>query len=261
MGNAEVQGQLWSARARAWSELLEQPFAPVYSSAFDAAQVAAGTKLVDVGCGAGLALRMAQERGADISGIDAAPQLVDIARSRCPEADIQVGELEDLPFVENSFDVVTGFNSFQYAANRIHALQEAQRVMKPGGRLVAAVWGQPENCQMGPYLAALGSLMPPPPPGAPGPWALSPPGALEELVEQAGLRPLSAHSVMTVFNFHDDDTATTGLLSSGPAVQAIQTSGEQAVATAVIDAIAPFKKIDGSYSLKNEFRFVVAGQA
>ena len=261
MGNAEMQGQLWSARARAWAELLEQPFTPVYSAAFDAAEVAAGTKLLDVGCGAGLALSIAQHRGAEVSGVDAAPQLVEIARSRCADAKIHVGELEELPFADASFEVVTGFNSFQYAADRVHALQEARRVLKSDGRLVAAVWGQPENCEMGPYLAALGSLMPPPPPGAPGPWALSPPGALEELVERAALRPLSAHSVVIAFSFPDDDTASTGLMSSGPAVLAIQTSGEQAVARAVIQAIAPFKQKDGSYSLQNEFRFVVARSA
>jgi predicted proteasome-type protease len=50
-------------------------------------------------------------------------------------------------------------------------------------------------------------------------------------------------------------------MSSGPAVLAIQTSGEQAVARAVIQAIAPFKQKDGSYSLQNEFRFVLAGRA
>lgn len=105
----------------------------------------------------------------DGSGIDASAGLVAIARARLPAADIRVGELEELPFTDGTFDVVTGFNSFQYAADRVHGLAEAGRVTKPGGCVVAAVWGAPERCEAGAYLAALGKLMPPPPAGAPGP--------------------------------------------------------------------------------------------
>ena len=258
MGTAQVQGTLWGARARDWADLQERAFGPMYEAAFDAAGVGGGTTMLDVGCGAGLALTLARARGATVTGIDAAPELVDIASSRCPGSDIRVGELEELPFTDDSFDVVTGFNSFQYAADRVHGLQEAARVMKSNGRLVALVWGDPDKCQMGGYLAALGSLMPPPPPGAPGPWALSPPGALEGLVAQAGFRTTGAHSVMIPMHFDDEESAIRGLLAAGPAVRAIETSGEEAVASAVASAIRPYRNSDGSFDLTNEFRFVVA---
>ena len=185
MGTAQVQGELWGARAREWADLQEGMFAPFYDAAFDAADVAQGTALLDVGCGAGLALTLADKRGAKVSGLDAAPALVAIAKSRLPDADIRVGEIEELPFTDGSFDVVTGFNSFQYAADRVHAMAEAKRVAGTGGLVVAAVWGLPEKCELGGYLAALGKLMPAPPPGAPGPWALSQGGALEALAEEA----------------------------------------------------------------------------
>lgn len=181
MGTAQVQGALWGARAREWADLQERAFGPMYEAAFDAADVHPGTNMLDVGCGAGLALSLARARGADVSGIDAAPELVEIARSRCVGCDIRVGELEELPFADESFDVVTGFNSFQYAADRVHGLEEARRVLNTDGRLIALVWGSPDKCEMAAYLAALSSLMPAPPPGAPGPWALSPPGALEQV--------------------------------------------------------------------------------
>lgn len=258
MGTAQVQGALWGARAREWADLQEHAFEPMYEAAFDAAGVAPATSLLDVGCGAGLALSLAHARGAIVSGIDAAPQLVEIARSRCPGCDIRVGELEELPFAPNSFDVVTGFNSFQYAADRVHGLEEARRVMKADGRLVALVWGNPDNCEMGSYLAALGLLMPSPPPGAPGPWALSLPGALEELAEQAGFRTLTAQAIMTTMHFDNEIMAVRGLLAAGPAVRAIETSGEEAVASAVSKAIAAYRQPDGSFDLRNEFRFIVA---
>jgi SAM-dependent methyltransferase len=261
MGTAQVQGALWGARAREWTDLQEQAFKPLYEAAFDFVQVRSGTTLLDIGCGAGLALSIAKARGAEAAGIDAAPELVEIARSRCPGSDIRVGELEELPFNEGKFDVVTGFNSFQYAADRVHGLREARRVMTTDGRLAAAVWGSPENCEMGGYLAALGSLMPPPPPGAPGPWALSPPGAVEDLAADAGLRPVDAKSVMTLFSFADENTAIRGLLAAGPAVRAIEASGEDAVASAVLKAIEPYRQSDGSFALRNEFRFIIATRA
>lgn len=261
MGTAEVQGRLWGARPRAWAELQEAANAPMYEAAFDAAGLSEGRRYLDIGCGAGLALSLAAARGAEVSGLDAAAGLVELARTRCPKADIRIGELEDLPFADGTFDVVSGFNSFQYAADRVNGLVEAKRVMKDGGKLIVLVWGQPEECEMAGYLKALGGLLPPPPPGAPGPWALSPPGALEDLAGQAGLTAIHAETVPITFDFASEQDAIRGLLAPGPATLAIQTSGEGTVAEAIGQAIAPFRRADGSYSLRNAFRFVVAVKA
>jgi len=200
MGTAELQGRLWGARPRAWAELQEAANASMYEAAFDAAGLSPGQHYLDIGCGAGLALSIAQRRGAKVSGLDAAAGLADLARARCPDADIRVGELEELPFADRTFDVVSGFNSFQYAADKVNGLAQAKRVMKEDGKLIVLVWGQPEECEMAGYLKALRGLLPPPPPGAPGPWALSPPGALEELASQAGLKAIHAQTVPVTFD-------------------------------------------------------------
>ena len=84
MGSAQTQGELWGARAREWADLQEVSFGPLYDAALKAAKAATGSAVLDVGCGAGLALKMAQARGAKVSGLDAAAGLVEIARSRCP---------------------------------------------------------------------------------------------------------------------------------------------------------------------------------
>lgn len=175
MGTAQVQGELWGARARDWADLQEGSFRPLYEAAFDAAGVAKGSAVLDVGCGAGLALRVAQEKGATASGLDAAASLVEVARGRAPGADIRVGEIEELPFADRAFEIVSGFNSFQYAANPVQTLAEAKRVATPDGRVVVAVWGAADKCQLAPYVAALGKLMPPLPPGAAGPFVNSAP--------------------------------------------------------------------------------------
>jgi hypothetical protein len=56
-------------------------------------------------------------------------------------------------------------------------MQEARRVARPGAPLVIVVFGKPEDTEAVAYIAALGSLLPPPPPGVPGPFALSTDGA------------------------------------------------------------------------------------
>jgi len=177
-GSATVQGELWGARARDWAEVQEPAQRELYPPVFDAAGVGEGTSLLDVGCGSGLAAAIAHERGAKVSGIDAALPFVEIARGRVPGADFRVGELEALPYDDDSFDVVTGFAAFQYAADPVHALQEARRVARPRGIVVILTWGQPEHCEAAGIIKVLGSLLPPPPPGASGPFALSAPGAL-----------------------------------------------------------------------------------
>jgi len=258
MGSSQVQGDLWGARAAEWAELQESSFLPLYEAALNAAAVKNGTALLDVGCGAGLALATAQQIGAKVSGIDAAPGLVAIARSRAPGADIRVGEIEELPFQDASFDVTTGFNSFQYATDAVHALGEAKRVTKPDGYVVVAVWGAPERCQMAGYIAALGKLLPPPPPGASGPFAFSAPGALEGFVGKAGLKPDKVATVETNMIFANEATAVRGLLASGVAERAMRHSGESAVRQGVSEAIKPFRKADGSYAFRNEWRYLVS---
>ena len=258
MGTAAVQGDLWSERAREWADLQEGMFAPLYDAAFDAAGLCNGKRLLDVGCGAGLALRMARERGAEVCGLDAAPGLVAIASARVPGADIRVGDIEELPFSEEAFDIVSGFNSFQYAADRVRALAEAGRVATRDGAVIVAVWGDPERCDFGGYLGALGRLLPPPPAGAPGPWALSPDRALESLIEDAGLEPGRSGRLPVHLSFADQSSAVRGLLAAGPAVRAIRHAGEEAVRDAVRQAIAAYRQQDGSYAFSNEFRYVVA---
>lgn len=258
MGTAQVQGDLWGVRARDWADLQEVSFRPLYEAALTAAKMVKGTSVLDVGCGAGLALQVAQERGAHVSGIDAAPALVAIARSRCPHGDIRIGEIEELPFGDGGFDITTGFNSFQYAADPVRALAEAKRVTRPGGTVVVAVWGAADRCELAPYLAAIGKLLPPPPPGAPGPFALSAPGALEQLVIKAGLKPISHDGVVTTMRFADEATAVRGLIAAGVVERAIRQSGEAAVRRGIAEAIGPRRQSDGSYAFNNEWRYLLA---
>jgi SAM-dependent methyltransferase len=258
-GSSEVQGRLWSSRPDDWATIMEPIAArPVYEHVLERLAVGSNVKALDVGCGSGVFVELAVGRGASANGLDAAPGLVEQARSRVPGADFEVGELEALPYEDDSFDLVTGFNSFQYAANPETALREAARVTKPEGRVVAAVWGDQADCEAADTIAALGSLLPPPPPGAAGPFALSEPGALAQLLRDSGLSPLEEVDVHCPWEFADEETALRGLLASGPAARAIEVAGEDSVRGALRASIQPCRTSSGGYRLENVFRYVIA---
>ncbi len=258
MGSAAAQGPLWGARAGDWAELAEPGQTPFYEAVFDEIRVGSGTRLLDVGCGAGLAMVLASKRGAVVAGLDAAEGLLAVARDRLPETDIRVGDLEELPYGDATFTAATSFNAVQYATDPKRALQELARVTVPGSPVAVVTWGDPARSEMREVLGAIGGLLPPPPPGAAGPFALSAPGALEALVEPAGLRPGSAGEVLTPYSYPDVATAVRAQCSSGPAVRAIEHSGEDAVRGALTAVMTRYQRDGGEVRLDNVFRYLIA---
>ncbi len=258
VGTAELQGRLWSINAANWAELQEPYLEPAFRAGLDAVEVGKGTRLLDVGCGAGLALRLAADRGADISGLDAASGLLEYARRRVPGAQMIQGEIQSLPFPDDAFDAVTGFNSFQYAADPVAALREAKRVAAPGGRILALVWSPAEMCELASHLQSLGALMPPPPPGAPGPFALCGRDALGEFFASAALEVAHIEDVMCTFAYPDTATALAALSSAGPVVRVAEHAGEEAVRLDIEAFLAQHVRPDGTYAIRNPFRYAVS---
>jgi SAM-dependent methyltransferase len=254
-GSADVQGALWGARARDFTliELVE-----LYEAVIADLAIAPGTRVLDVGCGAGLFLQLVAQRGAVGTGIDAAEPFIDIARERVPSADLSVGEMEELPYPAVSFDLVTGFNAFQFAADPGNALLEARRVAKPGAPIVIANWGRAEQCEAAAYVRGVGALLPPPPPGAPGPFALSEPGAVETLAAEAGLTAGARRDVPCVWSFPDQRTLLRALRSTGFAVRATDIAGDAAVTDAILAAVVPYRTSDGGYRIENVFTYLIA---
>ena len=156
MGSASVQGPLWGAKAQDWTELTEPGQQPFYEAVFDVLRIGPETRLVDVGCGAGLALQLAAKRGAAVAGLDAAERLVEVARRRNPDVDVRVGDLEQLPFPDATFTAATSFNAVQYASDPTAALRELRRVLAPGSPVAVLTWGAPERSEMRDVIAAIG---------------------------------------------------------------------------------------------------------
>lgn len=256
-GSAERQAALWSRAARDWSERAEVLMHALYGSVLDRLGVGQGVSLLDVGCGAGVAASIAASRGAIVCGLDATPALIAFAHTRAPGARFQLGEMEQLPYPDDSFDVVTSFNAFQYAADPLNAVVEARRVARAGGKVAIVVWGRPERVDMAAVFRAVGALLPPPP-GAAGPFALSEPGALAGLVRRAGLRPCEEGAHLDHWELANLADAVRAITSAGVMTPAMERVGEDRVKAVVGDALAPFQTARGTVALRNEFVYLIA---
>ena len=256
--SGQVNGRLWGGRATDWANIQEAQCRPTYEVTFKRTGVGKNTAYCDVGCGAGMAAQIASGLGARVSGLDAAASLLEIAKKRVPTGNFHLGELEELPFADGSFDVVTGFNSFQYAANPKVALSEAKRITKNGGWVVIVTWGQPEGMEVASLVAALKPLLPPPPPGAPGPFALSDEAALRAFGNGVGLTPVDVTDVPCQWTYPDLATALRGLGSAGVAIKAMENTSEERVNAAHENALKPFKQPNGSFRMGATFRCLFA---
>jgi SAM-dependent methyltransferase len=253
MGSAQAEGQLWGVQARNWADLMEKMSLPIYHVVFDKTNVRRGTRLLDVGCGAGLAAQL----GAQVAGIDASAALIEIARERVPHGDFRCGDMEALPYADASFDVVTGFHALQFADDPLHALRETIRVAKPEGYVAMVAWGKIEDSEFASTLKAVMDCLLPPA-GAKGTFAIALPSKLETLMEQEGLIIHTCGDVSCPFMYPNDETAWKTISSSGPLVSAIHAAGEETIKQAVLTSLVPFKTPDGGYRQENLIHYVIA---
>lgn len=127
---------------------------------------APGMDLLDVATGAGNVAIPAARAGAQVTGLDLTPRLLEIARERAREAGVSVdfveGDAEALPFADRSFDRVSSCFGVMFAPRHEQAAAELLRVTRPGGEIVVAAW-TPQGL-IGSMFRTVSSYMPPPPP-------------------------------------------------------------------------------------------------
>ena len=103
-----------------------------------------GERLLEVGCGLGTDLLQFARGGAIVSGVDLTPRSIELVRQRFAlygfPVSAQVADAEYLPFEDNLFDVVYSFGVLHHTPNTRHALEEAHRVLRPGGRLILMLY-------------------------------------------------------------------------------------------------------------------------
>jgi len=252
-----MQGELWGRAPRDWAEHQEPMHSPLWEAMLNAGEVGLGTRLLDAGCGGGGASLLATERGAKVSGLYAASTLIEIARERLPGGDFRLGDMQELPFDNNSFDAVIAASSLQYTGDRVAALCELKRVCDTGGRVVVALWSSPDKVEYRAVFKAVGDALPELPPGK-GPFELSEPGMIEDLVEQAGMKVVSNGEAACPFEYPSFESLWQANVSAGPLQAALGSVSEDKLMAAVQRAVAPYKRNDGSIRMENQFRYVVA---
>jgi SAM-dependent methyltransferase len=256
-GSARRWGPLWGARPDDWA-LSEDQQLPTYEAALERTSLEPGWRVLDVGCGACAFLHLVAERGCAPHGIDASEALIAFARARLPVADLRAGEMEDLPWGDDSFDLVTGFNSFFFANDMVAALREAGRVAKPGAPVVIQVWGAHERCDLEAMKHVARPFLPPRPPDAPPDPDLSEPGALQALATRTGLTPESEFDANWALEYPDAETLGRALVAVAGLATLAGPEREHELKNAIDEGLAPYRRPDGSYLLENEYHYLIA---
>jgi SAM-dependent methyltransferase len=238
----QVVDEGWGRQAVEFATLCEPTNCREYVALHHHLGLSVGDRLLDVACGAGLAIELAGLCGAQCAGIDASPRLIAIAQDRSPNADLRVGDMQALPWDDASFDVVTSFRGIW--ATTPDAVAEVHRVLIPGGRVGVTVWGHIKASPGAWALAPFALAATPKVENQAAMVALGRPGAGESLLRVAGFTDVQRLNIPFVFEFADPDAYARALASTGPAYEAIQAVGEEAFAQAAVD-LAREKVRDG----------------
>jgi SAM-dependent methyltransferase len=238
----------WSRIAADWSVLWGDFADPARRAVIEGTGIGPGSRVLDVGCGSGEFLASVTDLGALAAGIDPAPGMVERARMRVSGADVRVGSAEHLPWPDAWFDVVTAFNSLQFADDTLDALREVVRVAVPGGWVAVANWAEAGRNDLSIIeeavaLAAGDQMLPD--------GELRQPGGLDELFADGGLDLVTVQLVEMPWEPADDDTLVRGVLLGE------DEAGITAGAATVIEAARRFRTDSGGYRLMNAFRLAV----
>jgi SAM-dependent methyltransferase len=228
-----VADEGWGRKASDFATLSEPANCREYVAVHHLLGLDSGDRLLDVACGAGLALELAALRGAKCAGIDASSRLVAIARDRSPKADIRIGDMHALPWEDAAFTVVTSFRGIW--GTTPDAVGEVFRVLRSGGRVGLTVWGHLKVSPGVWALAPFGLAAEPQVANQTAMVALGRPGVGEELLSRQGFADVRRVAVPFAWEFTDPDCFARAMCSTGPAYETIQHIGEQAFLEAAAD--------------------------
>jgi SAM-dependent methyltransferase len=135
------------------------------------ARIRAGQFVLDVGCGTGVGALTAARAGAKVCALDLSPVLIQHGRQHAALAGVEIefseGDVEALPFVDSTFDVVISQFGHMFAPRPDVTIAEMLRVLKPGGTIAFSTW--PPEHYVGQMFALVGKFIPPPAGAAPPP--------------------------------------------------------------------------------------------
>lgn len=214
-----TQRELWSAVADGWKKwwpIFEAGAQTLSDRIVELARLCHGDRVLDIATGIGEpALTAARTVGPEgcVVATDLAPQMINLARERaraCGLGNVQFREMdaEELSLESEAFDAALSRWGLMLMLDPVSAASGMRRALKPGGRLVAAVWGAKGSV---PFISIPGEVamrelaIPPLPEGMPGPLRLGRPGHLETVLEEAGLRAVEGEIVSVTLEYASPD--------------------------------------------------------
>lgn len=205
---------VWDGISQIYADEIDRRFTPVVDAVIRRAALQPGEQVLDLGTGTGeVAIKAASLVGPSgrVVGVDISPEMLAVAHQRVTglglrNVEFQEGRAEAIPSADGAFDVVLASLSLMYVIDRAAAARECARVLRPGGRLVAAVWAGPEECDIVLFQQTAGRFAPEPPVPGVGPGALADPAPFVAQLTRAGIEARVETETLG-FDFPDFATA------------------------------------------------------
>jgi SAM-dependent methyltransferase len=137
--------ETWGRCAEDYSDTFAGLTSEAIPLLLEAAEISAGSHVLDLGSGPGNVAEMFAQAGAVVTGVDFSPQMVKTAQSRHPHIMFKEANAEQLPFDDGVFDAVVSNYVVHHLARPEVVFREISRVLKPGGHFAFVVWGAPEK--------------------------------------------------------------------------------------------------------------------
>ena len=171
----------WSTEARMWGDPgrsndgISFGLSDTISHTVQALWPRPGERIIDMGTGTGWGARLATWRGAEVTGVDIAPGMLEAAEALSAGLDpcsvFRRGAAEALPIDDDSFDGALSTYGVIFSAEPTRAAAEMARVLRPGGRLALATWADDSEGYIAGFFALIGAWSEaPPPPASPFQW-------------------------------------------------------------------------------------------
>jgi enediyne biosynthesis protein CalE5 len=251
---------VWNRISDIYLREIDRRFAPVVDRVVARAALTAGQHVLDLGTGTGaVAERAAQVVGpqGQVVGVDISPDMLALAQRRVAAGGLtnvrlREGRAESLPAEDAVFDVVLASLSLMYVLDRAAAAREVARVLRPQGRLVAAVWAGPEQCDIVLFQQTAGRFAGPPPVPGVGPGALADPTLFLQQLAAVGIQ---ARVEQEPLGFTFDTFVAAWEALAGVTTAHLTPERQQEAKEAVMAAMYP--QGDGPRHFRNTTQFIL----
>jgi ubiquinone/menaquinone biosynthesis C-methylase UbiE len=256
-----VQRYGWDKAAQYYENFWQGQLKPAQNKLLEMADLNAGEKLIDIACGTGLVSFPAAEKlGATgfVLGTDISDSMVKICSDIAQEKDLanmqfKRMDAEELDVSDAEFDVALCALGLMYFPDPIKALKEMYRVIRPGGRTVAAVWGQRVHCGWAEIFEIIDRRVSSE--VCPMFFQLGNGDMLKRNFEAAGFSNIVFERLNTILQYDNGEEACGAAFAGGPVALAYHKFSEPVkneVHAEYLDSIRSFKKGNG-YEVPGEF--------